>query len=151
MHMHSGVYMTKKKKGGERTSKTSVSSKKDLEVGNSSDLEFTVETGKSISAISRRVADMSSEGWWPLGGAFFFYTDNGTPAFAQSLSRKEKSNPKVKYLIQTGKSPSALASRVNLKIAEGLNPIGSGFVFRSDDGTLIYCQTMVSGKEFDGN
>ena len=151
MHMHSGVYMAKKKKGGERTSKTSVSSKKDLEVGNSSDLEFTVETGKSISAISRRVADMSSEGWWPLGGAFFFYTDNGTPAFAQSLSRKEKSNPVVKYLIQTGKSPSALASRVNLKIAEGLNPIGSGFVFRSDDGTLIYCQTMVSGKEFDGN
>ena len=150
MHMHSGVYMTKKKKGGEKTSKTSVS-KKDLKVENSSDLEFTVETGKSISAISRRVADMSSEGWWPLGGAFFFYTDNGTPAFAQSLSRKENSNLGVKYLIQTGKSPSALASRVNLKIAEGINPIGSGFVFRSDDGTLIYCQTMVSGKEFEGN
>ena len=149
MHMHSGIDMTKNKVG-EKPSKTSVS-KKNLKEVNSSNLEFTVETGKSISAISRRVADMSSEGWWPLGGAFFFYTDNGTPAFAQSLSRKENTNLGVKYLIQTGKSPSALATRVNSKIAEGMYPMGSGFVFRSDDGTLIYCQTMVSGKEFEGN
>ena len=109
----------------------------------SSDLEFTMETGKSISAISRRVAAMSNEGWRPLGGAFFFYTDNGAPAFAQSLTRRGVSEIELEYLIQTGKSPSALASRVNLKIGEGLTPVGSGFVFRSDDGTLIYCQTMI--------
>ena len=145
MQKHSGVGMTKTKKGGGKSPKTS-GSKKDLKEVVLDNLEFTVETGKSISAISRRVADMSNEGWWPLGGAFFFYTDKGTPAFAQSLSRKDKSKLEMKYLIQTGKSPSALTSRVNLKIGEGLYPSGSGFVFRSDDGTLIYCQTMVSEK-----
>jgi len=106
--------------------------------------EFTMETGKSISAISRRVKDMSKDDWRPLGGAFFFYTDKGSPAFAQSLIRSEKKKSDLGYAIQTGKSPSALSSRVNIRINEGQSPIGSGFVFRSADGNLVYCQTMIS-------
>ncbi len=141
MRKHYAVGMSTKKKTG-KLSKTS-GPKKAEKKEDSSNLEFIMETGKSISAISRRVAAMSNEGWRPLGGAFFFYTDNGAPAFAQSLSRKGVSKVELEYHIQTGKSPSALASRVNIKIGEGLSPVGSGFVFRSDDGTLIYCQTMI--------
>ena len=142
MYKRNGKGMSRKKKPAGKMSKTSgqKNAGKEEDSGN---LEFTMETGKSISAISRRVAAMSNEGWRPLGGAFFFYTDNGAPAFAQSLTRRGVSKIELEYLIQTGKSPSALASRVNLKIGEGLSPVGSGFVFRSDDGTLIYCQTMI--------
>ena len=142
MYKRNGKGMSRKKKPAGKMSKTSgqKNAGKEEDSGN---LEFTMETGKSISAISRRVAAMSNEGWRPLGGAFFFYTDNGAPAFAQSLTRRGVSKIELEYLIQTGKSPSALASRVNLKIGEGLYPVGSGFVFRSDDGTLIYCQTMI--------
>ena len=142
MYKRNGKSMSQKKKPAGKISKTSgqKNAGKEEDPGN---LEFTMETGKSISAISRRVAAMSNEGWRALGGAFFFYTDNGAPAFAQSLTRRDVSKIELEYLIQTGKSPSALASRVNLKIGEGLSPVGSGFVFRSDDGTLIYCQTMI--------
>ena len=87
---------------------------------------------------------MAKNGWSPLGGAFFFYTDKGNPAFAQSLIRSEKKKSKLGYVIQTGKSPSALSSRVNTRINDGQVPVGSGFVFRSDDGSLVYCQTLVS-------
>ena len=83
---------------------------------------------------------MSNEGWRALGGLSFY--DNGAQR-CTSLTRRDVSKIELEYLIQTGKSPSALASRVNLKIGEGLSPVGSGFVFRSDDGTLIYCQTMI--------
>lgn len=142
MYKRNGKGMSREKKPTGKISKTSgqKNAGKEEDSGN---LGFTMETGKSISAISRRVAAMSNEGWRPLGGAFFFYTDNGAPAFAQSLTRRGVSKIELEYLIQTGKSPSALASRVNLKIGEGLSPVGSGFVFRSDDGTLIYCQTMI--------
>ena len=125
-----------------KTSRGSKKTKKDdLEEGNG---KFTIETGKSISAITRRVKEMAKQGWKPLGGASFFFTNKGTPAFAQSLERTDSTQDYFDYAIQTGKTLSALSERVNTKMKEGSTPVGSGFVFRNDDGDLIYCQTLIS-------
>ena len=71
MYKRNGKKHEPKKKPAGKISKTSgqKNAGKEEDPGN---LEFTMETGKSISAISRRVAAMSNEGWRALEGLSFF-------------------------------------------------------------------------------
>ena len=117
------------------------------EGGDAKDSEVTdyiMETGKSISSIKRRTKTLIGAGWQPIGGASTYLNDKTMIVFTQTLVRSEMdAHTDSEYNVISAISPTSLADKVKAKLADNWAPTGSGFVFRSEAGDFIFCQTII--------
>ena len=111
--------------------------------------DYMMETGKSISSIKRRTKALISDGWKPIGGASTYLNDKTMIVFTQSLVKSTITENEVDYDLISGISPKSLADKVKAKFGDNWAPTGSSFVFRSETGEFIFCQTMIRGDKLE--
>lgn len=105
--------------------------------------DYIMETGKSISSIKRRTKALIDNGWQPIGGASTYLNDKTMIVFTQSLIKSNAIEIELDYDLISARSPKSLADKVKVKLNENWAPSGSGFVFRSESGEFIFCQTII--------
>ena len=105
--------------------------------------DYIMETGKSISSIKRRTKALIDDGWQPIGGASTYLNDKTMIVFTQSLVKSSAIKIETGYDLISAKSPKSLADKVKSKFADKWSPTGSSFVFRSETGDFIFCQTII--------
>jgi|TARA_B110000881_G_C18465765_1_gene458650 hypothetical protein len=105
--------------------------------------DYIMETGKSISSIKRRTKTLIDAGWQPIGGASTYLNDKTMIVFTQSLTKSAAIEIELDYDLISARSPKSLADKVKVKLSENWAPTGSGFVFRSETGDFIFCQTII--------
>ena len=106
-------------------------------------IDYKLETGKSITSIKRRTKTLIEDGWRPLGGASTYLNEKTMIVFTQTLVLYERIENATEYDIISGVSLASLAEKVKARIADDWTPSGSGFVFRSEPGDFIFCQTII--------
>ncbi len=105
--------------------------------------DYIMETGKSISSIKRRTKALIKEGWQPIGGASTYLNGTMMIVFTQSLIKSAAIEIELDYDLISARSPKSLADKMKVKLSENWAPTGSGFVFRSETGDFIFCQTII--------